>query len=344
MEFLIGGKQEFFDFLDSIKPEDKLGILTHTDLDGIASGIFMQLILEAKGHKVEFVDFMSYGVGTFNEALKKLKDHNISKVFITDVGADIGDPEGFRELKKNIDCFLIDHHPINEEFREEKNIMKTETADCSSLVIYDLGENIIDQKKWKWLVCASMIADYSFKKKENLEFIQKIYPDVAEQNIFDTNIGKKSNEIVYALIYYGDDKKKVYNLLLEENLNELKEISDILNEEIKKQIEKFRQKAEYYPERNLYYFYTNPKFNITSIISTILSSEKPNKSFVIVSDKDGVYYKVSARNQGRTEDMNILMKKCINGLKNATGGGHIPAAAAQFLKKDLDKFKENLLS
>ena len=41
--------------------------------------------------------------------------------------------------------------------------------------------------------------------------------------------------------------------------------------------------------------------------------------------------------------MNLLMKEGIKGLENATGGGHVHASAAKFLKKDLEKFKENLL-
>ncbi len=343
MKYLMGSKEEFFEFLNSIGPDDKVGILTHSDLDGIASAIFTQLILEEKGHSVEFLDFMSYGTGAFSNVLKRLKKSNISKVFITDMGADIGDPEGFRELRKEIDCFLIDHHPMNEDFRDEKNIIKTETPDCSSLVMYDLGEGIIDQEKWKWLVCAAIMADYSFKKKENLEFVQEAYPDVKEENVFDSSIGKKTNEIVYSLIYYKRNKRKVYDLLLEEDLEGLKKVSDIVDEEIQKGIEMFNKEAEYYPERNLYFYYINPKFNITSIISTIVSSKKQDKSFIIFSDKGPDYVKASARNQSKSEDMNLLMQKGVKGLENATGGGHVPAAAAQFLKKDLDKFKENIL-
>ena len=42
--------------------------------------------------------------------------------------------------------------------------------------------------------------------------------------------------------------------------------------------------------------------------------------------------------------MNKLMKKGVSGLENATGGGHVPAAGGRFMKKDLEKFKENILA
>ena len=37
------------------------------------------------------------------------------------------------------------------------------------------------------------------------------------------------------------------------------------------------------------------------------------------------------------------MKLVTKGLKNATGGGHAAAAGARIMKKDLKKFKENIL-
>ena len=52
MIFLQGSKKEFFDF---ISKEDKIGILTHNDLDGIASAIFLEEILNIKNLKVDFI-------------------------------------------------------------------------------------------------------------------------------------------------------------------------------------------------------------------------------------------------------------------------------------------------
>ncbi len=41
--------------------------------------------------------------------------------------------------------------------------------------------------------------------------------------------------------------------------------------------------------------------------------------------------------------MNILMRKSAEGLKNAMAGWHVPVAGATIIKKDLEKFKQNLL-
>lgn len=50
MKFLIGNEKTFNDFMDGICDNDKLGILTHNDLDGIASAVFLeQAIKQSKG-------------------------------------------------------------------------------------------------------------------------------------------------------------------------------------------------------------------------------------------------------------------------------------------------------
>jgi hypothetical protein len=60
--------------------------------------------------------------------------------------------------------------------------------------------------------------------------------------------------------------------------------------------------------------------------------------------KDKCFLNVSARNQSMNKDMNLLLKKAIQGLDNANAGGHVAAAGARFMKKDIKKFKENLFS
>ena len=82
MEFLTGSKQEFLNFLNSIDKEDNVAILTHIDLDGITSGIFLEDILKNREIKLKYLDFLFYGNGLFNKIINKLKKQNISKVFI----------------------------------------------------------------------------------------------------------------------------------------------------------------------------------------------------------------------------------------------------------------------
>jgi single-stranded DNA-specific DHH superfamily exonuclease len=95
MEYLLGSEKDFQDFVESIGKEDKVGIITHTDLDGIASALFLELILNSKKINVEKIDFISYKKGMFDDSLREMSNLGITKVFITDIYADGGDLDGF---------------------------------------------------------------------------------------------------------------------------------------------------------------------------------------------------------------------------------------------------------
>jgi single-stranded DNA-specific DHH superfamily exonuclease len=341
MEYLIGSKEDFFDFVEGIGPEDKIGVLTHTDLDGLASAIFLEQILEKKGLKVEDVLFLKYVKGMFDPVFPEFKEKNITKIFLTDMNADSADLESFERLRAEFDCFLIDHHPVNPDLKNKANIIKTNSSDCSSLTLYNFMDEEL-KEEWKDIVCAAAISDFSFKKQENLDFINSIYSGVTLENAFDSEPGQIASTIGSGLTYYSSNKKKVYDLVLKRDLESLKEAREKVDEVIGGEIAKFRKEGEFYPEKNLYFYFSFPKFNITSIASTLVSKEEPEKTFVFVSGQ-GKYLKVSAKNQSGNEDMNQLVKKGIEGLDEATAGGHVPAAGARFLKKDLKKFKENIL-
>ncbi|MEK6913757.1 MAG: DHH family phosphoesterase, partial [Nanoarchaeota archaeon] len=265
----------------------------------------------------------------------------INKVFIFDINVD-SDYEGFFMLKKKYDIFLIDHHPSD---LQGKNIIKTKSEDCTTFAIFEMTKEKFDLKKWEWLVCATMVSEFSFKDKSNFEFIKKHYPNVTLEEIYNSEPGEISKKLSSALIYLKRKKKKVFNLIFNNKLKRLSKYHEIIEAEIKEGVEKFKKEAEFYPEKNLYFYYGNPKYSVTSTIATFLSVKEPDKTFVFVSDinDEPDFIKVTSRNNNGRENMNLLMKKGIRELENANGGGHVPAAAARFLKKDLEKFKENIL-
>lgn len=343
VKFLIGNKEIFLEFLDSINKNDKVAILTHNDLDGIASAIFMEEILKNKKINIKLIKFLNYKKGMLFNVISKLNSEKISKVFLLDLGIDVNDLDNFEMFRKKFDVFLIDHHPFNKDIKNTKNIIKTESGDCAAYIVYELGENLFKRKKWDWLVCAAIIADMAYRKKETLEFVKKIYPNVNEENIGNSEIGELSKTISSALICYKDNLKKVYDLIKKEDLKSLKNCRVIIDNELDKQIKNLKKEAEFYSKEKICFYMFKSKFNITSIISTLVSIEKPDFTFIIIQNKGDGTLGVSARNQNKTLDMNLLMQNAIKGLKNAVGGGHVAAAGATFMKKDLEKFKENIL-
>jgi len=343
IEYLIGSKEEFFNFVEGITEKDKIAIFSHNDLDGIASAVFLEKLLEAKGKLISVTKFINYEKELFEGSYNEAKKNGVTKFFVCDLALDSFAKDKYIELTNNNELFLLDHHPINLEIKEMKNTIKANSFDCAAMIVYDLGEGIIDTDEWAWLVCATMFSEYSYSKQENFNFINSIYPDFSGDNLSTSTPGITARKISSALIYF-EDKKKVYDLVLDKNLEEIGSAYEIIEDEINEYVDSFMNSAEFYADKKLYYLEISPKFNVRSIIATLVSKLKPEYSIIVVSiSEDKEFAKVSARNHGKSADMNALMKAGIEGLKDANGGGHVPASAAKVRKEDLKKFKENIL-
>lgn len=347
MRFLIGSKEEFFEFLDGISNKDKIGIFTHDDLDGIASALFIEELLGERKIKISSIEFSSYGKGTFSDALKICKDKKITKVFITDMGADLGDPEGFEELRNEIDTFLIDHHPIGLELKNKKNIIKSEGGDCVAFILYSF---LKDKEKWLELVCATMISEMSFKKKENANFIMKNY-DVIEysfEGYLKSKPGRLTTLLTNALIYLRSNEKDIkiiFDKIRKSEFAEIEKWAREVQKDLDEILNNFERNAEFHEEENVYFYYLNTKFKLGSISANFLSQRNPDSTLIVIAENklEPEYLSASARNQDGKRDMNALLKNATKELENAGGGGHPKASGGRILKKDLEKFKENIL-
>ena len=341
MEYLLGSPKDFHDFVNGISKEDKIRIITHTDLDGLASGIFLQKILESKGLEISSIDFLNYG----SDILKNYsKEKDFEVLFLTDWNAD-NDEYGLNELRKKGNVLVFDHHPINENLGNKKGIIKTESKYCSAHALFDLAKNYFDTKNLEWLVCAAIILDYAWDVEENLNFLKSIYPEIVRENINESEPGKIGGIIGGALIYYKPDYKKVYNLVLKEDFDKLGESSSIIQKEVKKWIDKFKNEAEYFPEQNLYFYYGTPKYGVTPPVSTILSEFYEGSTIIFLKDKGENLNQIgiNSRNQSGKVKLGDVLKKCIKGFENSVAGGHDKAAGGDFPKRYLPEFKKRLL-
>ena len=341
-KYLSGKPKDFHNLIKSLKPEDKIGIITHTDLDGLASGIFLQKILESRGLKVEFTQFLDYGSG----ALKKVNE-GANVLIFSDWNAD-NYPKDLDNLRKNARVFIIDHHPLNENLKDKKGLIKTPSKYCSAHCLFDLakGGNYFDTKDAEWLVCGAIIFDYCFDDEENFKFLRSIYPTIKKEDIWNSQPAIISKKIANSLIYYKPHLERVYEMILNRNFEALNKADKIVSEEYALWKDKFRKEAEYYPDSELYFYYGNPKYKITSaVVSAISQQEVPNKTLVFVSDekdREG-FVKMSARNQTGKIRLGEILRKCVDGFDDSDAGGHDKAAAGSFPKKYLNEFKSRLI-
>jgi len=346
MKILSGKKEYFFEFLDNLKKGDRIAILSHNDLDGIASAVIISEILKKKNLKTKEIHFLTYDYNMFKRLIPRLKKKKINKIFISDI-ANESDQEGYLELKEKFKIFVVDHHVFTKEYPKE--MIKTSSEDCATFCLFELAKEYLgdsfNSQALIELVCATMIAEFSYSSPENLKYIQKFYPEVNSTNAYDNSkIGDICKQFSSTLIYFTGNEKKVFKLILKSKLKKMNKYVAIIEKEIEKELKRFKEKEEYFKDKKIHFYYNTPKFKISSVIGTKLSLQNQKETFILAYNIDKKTIGVSARNQEGIEDMNLLMKKGINGLEHSNGGGHVKASGAKILKKDLNKFKENLLS
>ncbi|OYT36884.1 hypothetical protein B6U91_00005, partial [Candidatus Pacearchaeota archaeon ex4484_71] len=281
MKYLLGSPKDFHDFIDSIPKEGKVGILTHTDVDGIVSGIFLKKILKSRGISSSFVEFLQYGSGVLEEFSKR---RNYDFLILTDWNAD-NFPEGLGMLREKGKVLVVDHHPINDLLEKKEGIIKTDSTYCSSHALFDLANegNYFDTKNFELLVCSAIIMDYTFGDKKVFEFLREIYPKISKEEIFESVPGKIGKEIDNALIYYRDDLKRVFDIVYERNFDSLEKVAGIVEIEIENKIKEYKREAEYFPTKGLYFYFFNPTFSITSPVINKVSHSDPEKIFILAS-------------------------------------------------------------
>lgn len=341
IDYKIGSKEDFYKFVEGIGLYDKVAILTHVDLDGLASGLFLEEILNSKGIKVDYLDFLDIKSNMVSEISMKLKEEMITKIFFCDINVESIDSEGFEELRREKDVFLIDHHPMEKELIDTTNIIKTGSRDCSGMTIFDLGEGIIDREEWDWLVCSTIFSDYSFIEPKNFEYLKEVYPEVTIEDIASSTPGMNARRISSALIYYKHDIKYVYEMVKERKMSELSEVHELIEEEVDRLIEDFSVNKEYFAATGVYFYEVKSRFDVLSYVTSLVSKMHPKASFVFMYKTPEVI-KFSARSTDEIQDMSFFMKRCVYGLEGASGGGHKAASAAKIRPQDLDEFMKRL--
>lgn len=348
MEFLLGDKKIFLDFLNSISKKDRVGIISHNDMDGLGSVFFLDKLLTYKKIKISFVNFFAYEKGLLERLTADFKKKKITKVFILDFNIDSNCPEEFDNFKEKFDVFFIDHHPLG-NIKNKENVIKTNSFNCATQVVYELSKEIVDFSNDFLILCAALITDYTFKHRPNLEFLQRYFPDISEINAFNSVPGSFGSSVDRALINLKSSGKplvKVYDLLKDKNLIGINRLGDPVREEVDFWVSKLSNEAEYFSDKDLYFYYFKPKFQVSSIVSSISASQHP-KSIIIVlvpSEVDEDLLKISARNNEGIRDVNTLVRSAIVGLKDAIAGGHKQATGGTIRKEDVEQFKKNILS
>jgi single-stranded DNA-specific DHH superfamily exonuclease len=122
-------------------------------------------------------------------------------------------------------------------------------------------------------------------------------------------------------------------------------LGEKLEKELNYWFKAVKEKAEFFEDIELVYYFIKPKYPLKAPLINKISNELfPNKTVVVVQDLGEDFLEISARRQDFKLAVNELLEKACKGFLESRSGGHKPAAGARIKRKDLKKFKENLLS
>jgi len=321
--------QEAKEFLDNITSKDKVAVIHHDDGDGFASGILFYDWCKNKEAKVEH---FSFSFGKWNRTIDLTK---FNKILITDIA-----PKGIEEILPPLEKEILytDHHQKSEEIPKE--ILEYRTTEEGYIPSSRTVGELTEIKKW--LSIAGTITDAGDLYPENQKFINEFLEK--ERISLEDFKENYSNIFSNTLVYFHKDPKKAFKIIKEiKSLKEFKKISKYskeIEEELGRIVKEYDNKKERLGDINFFYFET--KFYIKKPLAAIISRNNPKEMIIFATPTDEKYLSISARNQSKKKDMIHLLKTGIKGLKNASCGGHVPAAGGTIKTKDLEKFKENI--
>lgn len=336
-EFIAGNESRFFDFISSLNDKDKIALISHNDMDGVASAKIADSVLKA-----DIVKLVGYN--ELNDSfIDYLKDNKVKKVVFCDLVVN----EWFiKEVEKFSSVLVIDHHLLENDYNSEKTIFLNAQGFCAAYICYYLFSKAQNLEHLDWLVACACVADFLYQK--NRSWVEETYIKYGDKFEEEANYIRKSGKmwelqwaISLSLVYWRNDLMKVYSSISGKfgDIGQVKEWGDEVDGYLQECISQFDNKKEVIKGR--YFIELKPKYQVGSIISTLLAVKYPSVT-IIIAREDEKYYNLSARRNDGGENMDSLMKLLTAGLDDADGGGHLKAAGGHVQLKDKNEIKKRL--
>lgn len=327
------------------------------DSDGLCSFLLLRKYI-GRGKGVAAKSFPDLSEGY----VRKIYELNPDYIFVLDKPKI---SKGFikKVLEINLSIVWIDHHGIGEQnsdidkriFYYNPLLVKNKNIKSSSEPVTYWSYKIANRKEDLWLAFCGCIGD-GFMPDFYKEFVKK-YPELIKdpeniktsfQCLYETEIGKIIQIMSFALKDRTSNVVKMLRFLIN-----AKSPHDILEEtsrtysmlqrfnQVYKKYSKLLEKARRIARtsKKLVFFKYGGELSLSADLANELFYRFPGKIIVVAYIK-GMKANVSLR---ASCDIRKLTLKAIEGIENATGGGHEHATGATVPTNSLQKFRENLL-
>ncbi len=349
--------KSFQDYIRRLNKEDRITIYSGSDNDGLCSSVITSVAIERlRGRPVDLHLYSESQVPEISESHFKLIDANkTNKMIILDLSIDNSNRRTLEQLS-NYSTLVIDHHKVTGKLPSQRlNFVKpylfSDIPDVyypTSKLTYDLFSELVEISDLDWISSVGIISDSAYPAWE--QFVGNVFKKYGlrkGEDIWKSDLGVIASYIGSATIYDPSLLDECFEVLSKAKSpkevlgSSLKRYKQIIDNEIQRLIKDFSENAE--THQDIVFYDMESKFDLCSTLSTIVShTYMPNKTLFIFQKKNGNVV-VNARRQDNKVNLVDLIRESLKELEGASGGGHIPAAGANIQRKDLNKFKKNLL-
>lgn len=354
--------KSFNDFIRNISNNDKVGILHHTDPDGISSAVIMNKIVhESRNKSIDVqINQKPYELNITEKTLSVLKKNKVNKFIIVDLSVDQYSKKTLNKITKFAEILIIDHHKLYKNLNTDSIVHIKPQLFCkgilagqynTSKLVFDLGSGLFDLKRYDWLAALGIIGDQTNDTwKSFLKSVYKRNKLVFHNDVSKTRIGRVTDIVYLTEVYDVNKVSKCYHIL-----NQAENYKDVLKSDLKEYQKKVVQEinywkknvikyAEIFPNQEIVFDYIKPRYHIRSVICSILSNKYPDKTVIIAQDTKNDFIHLSVRRKDHKIAVNELLEKILKNFTGAAGGGHVHAAGGVIRKQDLYKFRDNVIS
>ncbi len=351
------------EFLDQIKPEEKVTIIHHWDMDGTSSSVIISKILEeTRGKPADEITIphtRAYHLGE--------KDHEIledtDKLIVLDFNLGADELEEL-DSEFGLDVLVIDHHTFDREpdipFVNPRLGNRDTYVPCSKVCL-DIATQYELEDETRWIAGLGVIQDFGVDScPELFEKLNEKYDRYLPEELNQQNLAKNCEYGRYSSVLnikpYRDSAhfaKLAYEALMEsDDLKELEaqeayrkvyEVYLEMQDEFNVAVEDYEEDREIDRDKMIIFFELESDFHITSSIATNKSTKTPEWIHLVIQRSEDEI-NISARCQSGRVDLGELMQQALPEEakeENAEAGGHQKAAGASMKPEYYEEFKEN---
>lgn len=335
-------KQKYAEMLVSLSAKEflksvsgKTVVLHHSDADGLCSAAILMRHLDSRGVETESIISADPVIHTnlFNE----IENENPENLILLDLGGEAG--PSIRRLSKKMNVLVIDHHQIFENDFGGADFLNPhlfelpdESVAPTSYLVYKTVGNL------DWISAIGVVADRGEKPCSGfLDDVRERYDADFEKlvNLLDSaDAAKKSKEALQLLL----KAEKPEDLL--EN-DRLEQYESLVSLEVRQIIKAHEEEGKWLSD-DVFFYEISSDFEIKGNISNQLQEIYPDK-VIIVGEIEGDSFNLSFRTERKDVDFPKAIKASIEGMEEATGGGHAGAAGAKVPLENKKEFLEKFI-